>query len=488
MSSILIAEGRRIKVEKPGVVEYYTPAPYLSVNESNGAMFIEVKSAISYKNIKTYIELPETRKKEILFRITPHGDIFVNASYLDTNNDSYYDRLVWSSDTGDKYKLPTIDKELLLKRANIRVAGTGFAPLETKFFKNISTKYDKYELESDAVKLHGLEDIDNLTGIFKGRISYPRLNTEIIAINPINITSAEISLEKYGSVDSILKCDNFDFIQKTCKEWRSTGTPFTDNGTHIFFNVTSFSAYGGFGQGINPAYLVSMMQIGSAGDKGTSSSYNVTISSAQVPVSINASSASYNVSLGYVYSIQFFNGSYIEITETLQPGVVNLNESTAAYGHVQINNGTNLTNYEIEIFLNGTKLTLDDMTAITGNYSFSTGYHIAIDSISSAGGKGSGGSYTMRLSAKASPVANSTGGSGGNYTMKLGYIEALGKTVNETLTDSLSNYNYTFQAPGYQGNFSVKVNATYADLYGYQIQYLSVETTEQVISQPPSVS
>src|SRR3989338_9998118 len=113
MSSILIAEGRRIKVEKHGVVEYYTPAPYLSVNESNGAMFIEVKSAIAYKNIKTYIELPETRKKEILFKITSYGDIFVNASYLDTNNDSYYDMLVWYSDTGDKYKLPAIDRELL---------------------------------------------------------------------------------------------------------------------------------------------------------------------------------------------------------------------------------------------------------------------------------------------------------------------------------------------------------------------------------------
>jgi len=71
------------------------------------------------------------------------------------------------------------------------------------------------------------------------------LGTDIVAMNPVNISNATVALEKHGAVNTIVKCAYYDFINDTCSDWEMTGIPFVDNGTHISFVVDSFSGYGG---------------------------------------------------------------------------------------------------------------------------------------------------------------------------------------------------------------------------------------------------
>jgi len=168
----------------------------------------------------------------------------------------------------------------------------------------------------------------------------------------------------------------------------------------------------------------------------------------------------------------------INITETLQPSLANINENVSVFGHINLTNGTNITNEEIGIYLNGTKLTLDDMTSITGNYSFSTGYHAVITHIGPGGDKATGGGYTARVTAN-TIVGNATNGS---YSALIGYIRTLTKTINDTITDSRGNYNYTFTGPGYGGSFPVKINLTYGIFIGSSTATLTVETAPPTIN------
>gem|GEM_PF-3423747 len=72
---------------------------------------------------------------------------------------------------------------------------------------------------------------------------YP-LGTSIIAVEA-EVERASIVLEKTGPVNAILKCSDYDFDADSCGSWERTSISFADNGTHISFEVESFSAYTG---------------------------------------------------------------------------------------------------------------------------------------------------------------------------------------------------------------------------------------------------
>lgn len=72
------------------------------------------------------------------------------------------------------------------------------------------------------------------------------LKTEVIAVDPIAMGSATITLEKTGKVSVIRMCEDFSTETFTCQgKWEITDIPFTDTGNQIIFTVDHFSAYAG---------------------------------------------------------------------------------------------------------------------------------------------------------------------------------------------------------------------------------------------------
>jgi len=98
----------------------------------------------------------------------------------------------------------------------------------------------------NQIKFNRLQDINDLKnisfdkpvrGLYKGKqIDF---GSDVVQINSLALESAEITLEKTGPVNAIMKCDD------DCTEWYPTNIPFSDNGSHIIFTVDSFSGYGG---------------------------------------------------------------------------------------------------------------------------------------------------------------------------------------------------------------------------------------------------
>lgn len=75
----------------------------------------------------------------------------------------------------------------------------------------------------------------------QGTITTPVLFLDFQAV----FDSAEIVLEKAGSVNKILKCNNWSLDSFSCGDWIVTDIPFEQNSTHVWFSVESFSAYAG---------------------------------------------------------------------------------------------------------------------------------------------------------------------------------------------------------------------------------------------------
>ena len=69
----------------------------------------------------------------------------------------------------------------------------------------------------------------------------------MVAVNSLDASfdSALIVLEKTGPIDHIMKCEDWNNETFSCGSWVATDIPFDQNSTHVWFNVTSFSAYAG---------------------------------------------------------------------------------------------------------------------------------------------------------------------------------------------------------------------------------------------------
>lgn len=103
-----------------------------------------------------------------------------------------------------------------------------------------------------ALRVHGnlkIEEMKEFRLQGKQRLSSKKeftLTTSVIAARASGIGSADIVLPVEGAVNSIVHCSLWNFNTSLCEgDWERTNIPFTTNGTHIFFSVNSFSAYGG---------------------------------------------------------------------------------------------------------------------------------------------------------------------------------------------------------------------------------------------------
>jgi len=98
------------------------------------------------------------------------------------------------------------------------------------------------------IKLHKIINTNNIIEVQTKKPNRPnedRITTEIIAANIIEQIKATITLPKTGRVSIIMRCDTWDFTSSECSSWTPTNIPFTQNSTHIMFNASGFSGYGG---------------------------------------------------------------------------------------------------------------------------------------------------------------------------------------------------------------------------------------------------
>ena len=114
-------------------------------------------------------------------------------------------------------------------------------------------EYSVYDREDDYVDVEitkgesravlNAVDAEEITARI-GQIS--ELKTEVIAIDPVPMGGATITLKKTGKVSLIKTCENFNTQTFTCQgKWAATSIPFIEIGNTIVFTVTHFSAYAG---------------------------------------------------------------------------------------------------------------------------------------------------------------------------------------------------------------------------------------------------
>ncbi|MFP4189606.1 MAG: hypothetical protein ACLFSL_01055 [Candidatus Woesearchaeota archaeon] len=110
---------------------------------------------------------------------------------------------------------------------------------------------------SSMANLRGINGIDDVSDIQSLKSYNERIATDIFAIDHLNVTDADITLEKEQDEDVqvILRCGDWDYENAKCDSWELTDIDFWQNETHIGFTVDSFSAYAG-GDGFDSELLV----------------------------------------------------------------------------------------------------------------------------------------------------------------------------------------------------------------------------------------
>ena len=71
------------------------------------------------------------------------------------------------------------------------------------------------------------------------------MQTDVVALDAKSFKQASIKLPKSGTVNTIMKCADWKFNTSSCLSWIPTDIKFSQDENFIYFNVTSFSAYGG---------------------------------------------------------------------------------------------------------------------------------------------------------------------------------------------------------------------------------------------------
>ncbi len=136
----------------------------------------------------------------------------------------------------------------------------------TKLIDIMNISYDEenssYDLSlnisgSSIAHLRGVPSVDGVSGIQSLRSMNERISTDIFALDGLNVTEAEIILEKEEERETevILRCSEWDYEGADCDLWELTDISFEQNETHVSFIVDSFSAYAG-GDGFDSELLV----------------------------------------------------------------------------------------------------------------------------------------------------------------------------------------------------------------------------------------
>ncbi len=138
--------------------------------------------------------------------------------------------------------------EPLIERENTRSQGSSIE-LSGIMFDDVADAYDiEFNLSrSSYARLKGIPSLNSILGIQSFRPESDRITTDIFAIDGINVTEAEISLEKEPGrdVEVIVYCKEWDYEAMDCDLWTLSDMDFEQNETHILFTVDSFSAYAG---------------------------------------------------------------------------------------------------------------------------------------------------------------------------------------------------------------------------------------------------
>ncbi|PLW80160.1 hypothetical protein C0585_03980, partial [Candidatus Woesearchaeota archaeon] len=190
----------------------------------------------SRNNILVYQDVAETKKPK-----KPNGKEGLLFAYVDTNNDTYIDRIYWLADSDDEIDLEVFNEEYEKTKL----------PKNNEYNYSIDYAYDKYKVKaenSNSKSKAVINGINNLSEFSDFTFTKKQgFATEIVGANSMNITNATISLEVFGDINEIKRCGEWDFENNVCVgNWEFYTKNFIiDNGT-ITFSVDGFSAYSGY--------------------------------------------------------------------------------------------------------------------------------------------------------------------------------------------------------------------------------------------------
>ncbi len=168
--------------------------------------------------------------------------------------------------------------------------------------------------------------------------------TPVVAMNTTSFEfdEAKLTIPKNGvDVDKILKCSNWDFEEYNCSDWQQNETTHYDhygsNSTHIWFNVTEFSAYAG-GEESSVAQSDLEVEEITFSDNTPSENRNITV---YVNVSNSGVGAAENFTVQL--NISMWNGTW-NLNRTLNHGTYDLDPDETmlvSFTHI-IDSGTTL--------------------------------------------------------------------------------------------------------------------------------------------------
>lgn len=142
----------------------------------------------------------------------------------------------------------TVDGTILTMMSNLRTRLGVDVPEMERYGDRFNISFEKRgsSVRIRNVDVSSIRDLvfsETETAIFRGKKIM--LGTETIGADIEDNATATLYLRKTGPVNAILKCGNYSTDTGECSEWAATEIEFTDNGTHIIFNVTGFSGYAG---------------------------------------------------------------------------------------------------------------------------------------------------------------------------------------------------------------------------------------------------
>tara|TARA_Y100000310_G_scaffold333007_1_gene409683 strand:- start:4590 stop:9614 length:5025 start_codon:yes stop_codon:yes gene_type:complete len=202
------------------------------------------------------LDLPELVQEDyILVNLDDYeletSDVYVDLIYSEAVVDSAHISYVKEEVVNETIELnetvenETVEEEVVEEVLTI----TEGATVNFDQTEEIDGKYNALAILSGdynaSVYFFGLNSLADVTEVELASSSYPSIKTAIIYSDASNFTEAEIVLGRYGYVENIVKCEEWNNGRCT-GEWAEFNTDFYENSTSVWFNVTNFSAYAGW--------------------------------------------------------------------------------------------------------------------------------------------------------------------------------------------------------------------------------------------------
>ncbi len=230
-----------------------------------------LKPSTKYINIQTeFEELSVTLEKTSYVDLIAHCPDFANSSCpaweiyntTITQNSSHVTFNVWERGAFIGISLPRINvtrnltqiKAMLENLRNITITSLDETSqgLLLEFTLPITGMQKIMQVSDAVILIEGLKNESNLKNAQRVQLHNITYNSEIIemrtdvvALEVENFSNAQIKVPKEGVVNTIMKCSDWDFNLSNCVSWTPTTISFTQDDDFVYFNVTSFSAYGG---------------------------------------------------------------------------------------------------------------------------------------------------------------------------------------------------------------------------------------------------